>query len=112
MLTIIFLITWTVSIFTNIYLYKLIFGKSACILDGSNPFKSIVFILFSPIISILLFIKLVISNSCEFSAYILAKKPRACVSCVSFVQGKCRIYDIPARKRMLCKGELYNQKNT
>lgn len=104
--------TWVVSIFTNIYLYKLLFGKSACIFTSISPITSSIFILFSPIVSILLFIRLVIHNSCEFSTYILSMRVKSCVSCANFTFGKCNVYDLTTRKKMLCKGEFHYDKGT
>lgn len=99
--------TWIIAIFTNIYIYKLLYGKEMCIFDESKIFRSAFIVLLSPFISIALFIKYIILISCEISAYFISHRKKSCKSCRNGINDKCAIYDLNIRKDMLCKGEFY-----
>ena len=99
--------TWIIAIFTNIYIYKLLYGTKLCIFDQTRVFKTVIIIFLAPFISIVLFVKYIIKISCEISKYILSSKKRSCDFCVNYMNGKCSIYDLNVRKDMLCKSEFY-----
>lgn len=106
------LFTWAVAIFTNIYIYKLLYGNKMCIIDQSKAFRTIFLILLAPFVSLVLFVKYIIKLFCEISEYLVSKKKRTCINCTKYRLGKCAVYELSTRKEMLCKGEFFDQNPT
>lgn len=107
MLYIVTFATWIIAIFTNIYISKLLYGKNYCMIDQLSSFKTLVFVLFAPFISIALFITYIFRLSCEFSDYIVYRKKKSCSDCMNCKYEKCLIYDLNVRDKMLCKGSFF-----
>lgn len=108
MLIIVAFITWITAIFTNIYISKLLYGNSYCIINKLNLLTKFLFILFAPFISINLFVKYIFRESCDISKKLVSLDVKSCSSCTNCRYDKCSVYDLKIRSKMLCKGKFYS----
>lgn len=111
MLIIVVFITWITAIFTNIYISKLLNGKSYCIINKLDLPTKFLFIIFAPFISINLFVIFIFKESCDISKKLVSHERKSCISCTNCKYDKCSVYDLKIRSKMLCKGNFYSNLN-
>ncbi|MCX7709471.1 MAG: hypothetical protein N2484_06440 [Clostridia bacterium] len=109
MLIVVAFMTWITAVFTNIYISKLLYGKTYCMIDPLNAVSKFMFVLFAPFISINLFAKYLVRESCKASESLVAVKIKSCINCTHCNSDTCSIYDLKIRNKMLCKGQLYSK---